>query len=130
MKISQLSIYSGLFIIFSSLGSDIHRFIPSWLGISIGSLFVIYGVVKEFKIDKALKFNWFDYKINWLRLPSKIYIITGIFLVRIHKFVESINNSFELYLFFVIAGVLLMLYGLALHFKEKKHKKESGDIEK
>ena len=45
------------------------------------------------------------------------------------RFVEYLDENFEVNIFFSIVGEAFALYGLKLYFKEKKQKNESGNIE-
>ena len=129
VKTSSQLIYFGLFIILLGLGDDTGKLIPSWVAFLAGGFALVYGTYLHYRIDNkvlSISKNW---AFDWKELPSKVYIVIGILIMRMYRLIDYINENFEIMMFFFAIGISLTLYGLKLHFKEKREKRESGNIE-
>lgn len=126
MKNPSIFIYSGLLIILLGFGDDSWKLIPSEFVFSSGVLFILYGIFLHFKLKGKLPKNKFDWKINLRNLSSKVYILIGIIILRMDRFTDIFDDRIELNITKLIIGITIILYGLSLHFKDKR---ERGDIE-
>lgn len=130
MKTASIAIYSGLIIILFGFGDDKGKIFPSWLYFLVGGISLIYGFYLHYKLDNKLFKITENWSLDWKKISSKIYIIFGIILIQLNKLVDIIDEIIEIKVFFLIVGAIFTIYGLKLHFKEKRDKKDSGNIEK
>lgn len=128
MKYSQAFIYSGLFFLLLGIGDDYGKVIPSDIKIFSGIACIVYGILLHFQKNNSFRFEKLDF--NWKVLNSKIYFIVGILLIKIENFSDFFDGKFWLTVWLGVIGMAFLCYGLNLHFKEKKDKRESGNIEK
>ncbi|WP_282075639.1 hypothetical protein [Maribacter aquivivus] len=129
MKTSSQLIYFGLFITLLGFGDNSGKLIPSWITFLIGGLALFYGIYLYYKAENKLFSLNNDWKFDWRALSSKVYIVIGILILRMDRFIDYINENFILDILHSVVGFALMLYGLNLFFKEKREKKGSGNIE-
>tara|TARA_R110000751_G_scaffold130263_1_gene232244 strand:- start:995 stop:1384 length:390 start_codon:yes stop_codon:yes gene_type:complete len=129
MKTSSQLIYFGLFVILLGFGDNTGKLIPSWVSFLTGGFALIYGAFLHYKMDNKILSISKDWNFDWKTLSSKVYIIIGILLMRMNRFVDYLDEHFEVDIFFSIIGGIFAIYGLKLHFIEKREKRESGNIE-
>ena len=129
MKTSSQLIYFGLFITLLGFGDNTGKLIPSWITFSTGGFALIYGIYLHYKLDNKIFSLKNDWKFDWRKLSSKVYIVLGILILKMDRFIDFINDNFILDSLLFVIGFALMLYGLNLFFKEKRERKESGNIE-
>ena len=130
MKHPETFIYFGLFFLLLGIGDNHGEIIPFEIKIFSGFALISYGILLHFQKNKSLEIPKFGFKLNWKELNSKSYFIIGIVLAKIDDLSNFFDDRFWLAIYINIVGVALICYGLNLHFKEKKNKRESGNIEK
>lgn len=122
-------IYTGLFIIVLGLGDDSGRLIPNEYVWILGGLGLIYGIFLQLKLERKIFPAKTEWKFDLRKLPSKVYIIIGVGLIKMNRFIDVVDQYLELNIIVTVVGALIMLYGLSIYFREKRIKKESGNIE-
>lgn len=129
MKNPQNYTYGGLFILILGLGSDAGSMIPAWFKIGSGLFFIVYGMYLHYKTENRFRFDASDFNIKRSALSSKVYLVMGVLLVKANNFSTFIDDTMHLNSTLTLLGFAFLAYGLNLHFKEKKDKRESGNIE-
>ena len=122
-------IYTGLFIIVLGLGDDKGRLIPNEYVWILGGLGLIYGIFLQLKQDGKIFPVSTEWKFDLRKLPSKAYIIIGVGLLKMNRYIDVVDQYLELNIIVTSVGALITIYGLRVFFREKRIKKESGNIE-
>lgn len=122
-------IYTGLFIIVLGLGDDKGRLIPNEYVWILGGLGLIYGIFLQLKQEGKIFPANTEWKFDLRKLPSKAYIIIGVGLLKMNRYVDVVDQYLELNIIVTSVGAFTMLYGLSIFFREKRIKKESGNVE-
>ncbi|MEO0504690.1 MAG: hypothetical protein AAF090_00965 [Bacteroidota bacterium] len=136
MNKSLLYIFFGCLAIAMGVGNDLGEFIPSWAKLSIGVVAIGYGIyLSYFQKEKA--HNPQSDRISGTEGTNKkarssyTYLTAGVLLLSFSKYLNQ-ENDYRLDFWNIIvwtAGLSLCIYGLYLFFKERREKKESGNIE-
>ncbi|MEO1486149.1 MAG: hypothetical protein AAFU57_10390 [Bacteroidota bacterium] len=136
MNKSLTYIFFGCLAIAMGVGSDQGEFIPSWAKLSMGILALGYGIYLNYSHKTKARANASDSNLN-KRIasnkvrPSYTYLTIGVLLLSFSKYLNQ-ENDYRLDFWNIVvwtAGLALCMYGLYLFFKERRKKKESGDIE-
>ncbi|MEL6303669.1 MAG: hypothetical protein AAFQ20_02660 [Bacteroidota bacterium] len=136
MDKSLLYFFFGCLAIAMGFGSDQGEFIPSWAKLGIGVAAIGYGIYlkygsKTMKGESQSSPNSISATTAKKARPSYAYLTVGVLLLSFSKYL-SYENGY-LWDFWTIAvwtaGFALCIYGLYLFFKERREKKESGNIE-
>ncbi|MBC72472.1 MAG: hypothetical protein CMH47_09395 [Muricauda sp.] len=122
-------IYTGLFIIVLGLGDDKGRLIPNEYVWILGGLGLIYGIFLQLKQEGKIFPVSTEWKFDLRKLPSKAYIIIGVGLLKMNRYIDVVDQYLELNIIVTSVGALITIYGLRVFFREKRIKKESGNIE-
>ena len=122
-------IYTGLFIIVLGLGDDKGRLIPNEYVWILGGLGLIYGIFLQLKLEGKIFPANAEWKFDLRKLPSKAYIIIGVGLLKMNRYIDVVDQYLELNIIVTSVGALITIYGLRVFFREKRIKKESGNIE-
>ncbi|MEL7268987.1 MAG: hypothetical protein AAGL34_05405 [Bacteroidota bacterium] len=136
MNKSLLYIFFGCLAIAMGFGSNSGEVLPSWSKLSIGILALGYGIYLNYSHKTQTRANASDSNLN-KRIasnkvrPSYTYLIIGVLLLSFSKYLNQ-ENDYRLDFWNIVvwtAGLSLCIYGLYFFFKERREKKESGNIE-
>jgi len=118
-----------LFIGLLGFGDDSGKVIPAWFAFATGGFAIFYGLYLRYKIDDKIFKITKDWKFNWKNISSDVYLTLGILCMRMNRLVDAVDKNVKLHLLFAFIGLALICYGIQLFLKEKKEKKESGNLE-
>ncbi|MEM8763746.1 MAG: hypothetical protein AAGD88_08035 [Bacteroidota bacterium] len=136
MDKSLLYIFFGCLAIAMGFGNDQGEFIPSWAKLAIGVAAIGYGIYLNY-FHKVKTYGTQSNPNSDTRSkskkarPSYAYLTVGVLLLSFSKYLNQ-KNEFLLDFWTItvwIAGLALCIYGLYLFYKERREKKESGNIE-
>ena len=134
MKSPYTIIFFGFLAILMGLGDDKTQIFPSEIKLSIGILFIIYGIFLLYKnnISKSIEGkSKLEIGKKYIKRHSYIYLAIGALLLKTPSFLFP-DTYLELNLTVIsiyIIGSSFLIYGLNMFLKEKKMKQESGSVE-
>ena len=136
MNKSLLYIFFGCLAIAMGFGNNSGEVIPSWAKLGIGVVVIGYGIYLNY-FQKVKTNNPQSDRISSTKgtskkaRPSYAYLTVGVLLLSFSNYLNQENEY--LLNFWTIAvwtvGLALSMFGLYLFFKERREKKESGNIE-
>lgn len=130
MKQADLFIFGGLFILLLGLGDDTGKVFSADIILTVGGAFIIYGILLYLWILKKNEKFAFSFPKKVSQLPARVYLIIGVLILRIDRFLSFISDNLTLIIIQCALGIFISFYGVQRLFHERRMKRESGNIEK